>query len=164
MRIGHTEKAAKKINLPALPKADFNDFTLKDWSVSTFTLNRVPYFLVMSANTYLSCIFYAKGVNDSTSFIKAMSFNLGELFDHLNHSLIYRNFIDPRSHGSTLFKSLSKSLISNMNRRIEEMKMTERLLELSPHEISIQLNNVPLGVLNNTTPEKQLNVVIKNGI
>ena len=164
MNLGFTEKAAKRIHLPSLPAPEFNEYSIRDWSVAFFFVNRSPHFLVMSANTLLSCVFYGNGINDTTSFIKTLSHSLDDLFEAYGQELIFRNFVEPRSHETFYFKSFSKSLIASLNSNINHIKKSNFFGDLTPLEMSIKLNQMPIGAINYASAHENFNAVIKRGI
>lgn len=164
MRIGLTEKASKKIHLSGLPKLEESDFSLQDWSISLFVVNRIHFYMATNAKTYLSTVFPAKGINDSTGLIKHLSWSLEALFKEYNQELIFQNFVEPRSQEIFYYKSLSKSLVSNMNQKSQDMKYMPSFLELSPLEISIMLNEAPMGCINYNSALQELQETLKHGI
>jgi len=125
---------------------------LADWSARGFTSDRVRYVLVTNTVSLFSVVFYGKGVTDSHVFLGDFLRMLREVTKDLGMAAIHERFIAPTT-GSILFsKALNRSITGSMNDLAQNAAFHLADRDVSPFDVSLRLNQIPMGALNMENP------------
>ena len=149
-----SQKLAKKIkeaSSQSLPP-DPNPFA--DWSCHLFTADRTQYILVTNTASLYSVVMYGKGITTDYEFIDRVVECIREFMHYDGQDFIYRKFVAPASGAVRFSKALNRSITGSMNDLVYHAKMwlTER--ELSPHDTSFKLNEIPFSSLKYQFPRE----------
>jgi hypothetical protein len=150
-----TAKLAKKIKcLPerALPP-DPNPFA--DWSAALFTADRVQYLLLTNTASLYSMVTYGRGMSSDDLFLDRVTNYMGEFLRDHGHEFIYRRLVMPSMGVITFSRALNRRVTGSMNDLIFQAKFHLAREELSPWDLSVRLNDVPLSYLSYETAESR---------
>ena len=106
-----------------------------------------------------SVVMYGRGVGDDNQFIRGAVDCLREFMVDDGQEFIYRRFVAPATETVRFSKALNRSVTSSMNDLVFHAKMwlTER--DLSPHDTSFRLNEIPMSGFDYRNPREAFKVL-----
>jgi hypothetical protein len=141
-----------KVRLSAVMPQGENPFA--DWTASLFTAGRTPFVLLTNTASLYSAVFYGRGITDDARFLALALDAIREALEHDGQEAIYQHFIAPTTGVVQLSKALNRSVTGSMNDLIVHAKMWLTEGDLSPHETSIRLNDIPFSPLQYRKPRE----------
>jgi hypothetical protein len=151
------QKLAKKIKTAptrAMPP-DENPFA--DWSAHLFTAERAQYILLTNTASLYSTVMHGRGVADDGLFLRYGLSRICEFMSDDGLEYVYQKFIAPDTGMVFFSKALNRSVTGSMNDLIVHAKLWLTVGELSPHDVSFKLNEMPMSALGYANPREIFN-------
>jgi hypothetical protein len=142
-----TAKLGKKIGFmpgKTLP-SDPNPFA--DWSAALFTADRVQYVLLTNTASLYSMVMYGRGMSNDDVFLDRVTDYMGEFLRDHGHEFIHRRLVMPAMGVITFSRALNRRVTGSMNDLIFQAKFHLSREEISPWDVSVRLNDVPMSYL-----------------
>ena len=157
-----TQKLAEKVglhHLPALPPVQ-NPFI--DWTAHLFRVERVQYIIVTNTAALYSVVMFGSGITDDNEFIQRTLSFMSELMAKDYCEFFYQRLIAPHTAEISFSKATDQRVLGSMNNLIvrADHYITER--QMSPFDVSIEINELPVSYLRYRHPKnvfRQLKVV-----
>jgi hypothetical protein len=149
-----SQKLAKKIKVApshGLPP-DSNPFV--DWSSHLFTAERTQFIILTNTPSLYSTVMYGRGIADDNQFIRRALESIREFMVDDGQEFIYERFIAPASETVRFSKALSRSVTGSVNDLVFHAKMWLIERDLSPHETSFRLNEIPMSGFDYRNPRE----------
>ncbi|HVC93742.1 MAG TPA: hypothetical protein VND64_08630 [Pirellulales bacterium] len=137
--------------LKVLPP-DPNPFA--DWSANLFTADRTQFIIVTNTPSLYSTVFYGRGIADEGQFVGRVMEALREFLAADGQEFIFRRFIAPASGTVQFSKALNRSVTGSMKDLAYHAKFWLSEGELSPHDTSLRLNEIPFSPLKYLKPRE----------
>lgn len=138
-----TTKLAKKIYespVQVLPPTA-NEFL--DWGATCFFGGGSQYVLLTHRSTLLSCVFRGRGVTDFSKFLDSANSAIRDCLLEYGFGFVYEAVIAPNMRKASSSKVGDRSLNGVMVDLVKHSKSMLEVNDLSPHEVTIQLNRIP---------------------
>ena len=151
-----SQKLSKKIkDIPAktLP-LDPNQFA--DWSAHLFTADRTQYVIVTNTAALYSVVMYGRGLTHDGQLIERAFSTIHEVMADDGLEFLYLKIIAPASAAVQFSKALNRSVTGSMNDLVYHAQMWLTEGDLSPHDISFRLNEIPMSALKYTHPRQAM--------
>jgi len=151
-----SQKLAKKIKTAptrVLPP-DGNPFA--DWSAHLFTADRAQYILLTNTASLYSTVMHGRGVSCDNELLKRGLSQIRALMIDDGLELIYTRLVGPSTGTIHFSKGLNRSVTGSMNDLVYHAKMWLIQGELSPHDVSFKLNEIPMSALAYANPREIL--------
>ena len=149
-----SQKLAKKIKTSptrVLPP-DANPFA--DWSAHAFTAARAHYIILSNTASLYSVVLHGAGVsNDGRFLVRGLS-QIREVMIDDELEFLYQRFVAPSAERVQFSKALNRSVTGSMNDLIYHAKVWLTEGELSPHDASFKLNEIPMGAMGYAKPRE----------
>ena len=149
-----SQKLAKKTKAGTLPSLPPDEDPYADWSANLFTADRTQYIILTNTLSLYSVVIYGKGITDDCQFIDRALENIREFMDDDGQSFAYQRFIVPASSSVKFAKALNRSVTGSINDMIVHAKHWLTEGELSPFEVGIKLNQIPMSALKGPKSER----------
>jgi len=94
-------------------------------------------------------VLHGKGATSDSHFIEVTLDGIKELLADQGHESAYRRFIAPSVESVHFAKALDRSVTGSINDMIKHATYWLNDGDLSPHEIGIRLNEIPMSALGN---------------
>lgn len=133
---------------------------LADWSARAFTSDRVRYILVTNTVSLFSVVLYGKGVTDSQVFLRDFLRMLREVTKDLGLGAAHERFIAPSAATIRFSKALNRSVTGSMNDLAQNAACTLAGRDVSPFDVSLRLNQIPMGALNMEAPQDVFKLLV----
>ena len=149
-----TTKLGKKIGiLPSLSlPSDENPFA--DWSAHLFTAKRVQYILITNTPSLYSILIYGKGITNESKFLRRVMSYMSEFMRDDGLEFIYRRLVAPETAHVSFSKALNRSVTGSMNDLVLHAKFFLIEFEMSPYDVSLRLNEIPMTLLKYNHPRE----------
>lgn len=150
-----SQQLAKKIKLAPARIAPPDENPFADWSAHVFTADRTHYVLVTNTASLYSTVLYGRGISYDDQFLERSLSQLREFLSDDGQEFIYRRFIAPASAHVEFSKALNRSVTGSMNDLIVHAKHWLVEGDLSPHDASFKLNELPMSALGHENPRER---------
>jgi hypothetical protein len=149
-----TYKLGKKLRFVPFDTLPLHSNPFADWTAHLFTAQRVQYIIITNTASLYSMIMYGRGITDDGVFINRAISYMRDFMSHDDHDFIFERLIVPEAGRVYLSKTLGRGVTGSMNDlvRIAKFEMTER--DISPFDVSFQLNMAPMSMLNYGNPRE----------
>jgi hypothetical protein len=137
-----SEKLRTKLKTGAKSALPMDENPVADWSANLFVADRTQYILLSNTKSLYSTVFYAKGVTNDKYFVTNALNQLRELMEADGLLHVYTERILPNIGTARFAKAFNRSVTGTMNELI--MAATHFLVnhDMSPHDVSHDLNNL----------------------
>lgn len=125
-----------------------------DWSAHLFTAERTRFVIVTNTASLYSTVFYGRGIANDSQFIDRMLEAIREFMEGDGQEFAYQRLIAPASGSVRFSKALNRSVTGSMNDLIVHARMRLTEGELSPHDTSLRLNDIPFSSLEYRKPRE----------
>lgn len=142
-----SQKLAQKLKIAPKAVAPPDGDPYADWSAHVFTAARTQYIILTNTPSLYTMLMPGKGITDDSEFIDAAMSRMREFMVGDGMEFIFRKFVVPASGAVVFSKALNRSVTGSMNDFIFQAKYLLVEHDLSPSEVSRQLNEVPMGAL-----------------
>ena len=152
LRLAQKLATKLKVTTEKVLPPDPNPFA--DWTANLFTTERIQYVIVTNTASLYSTVFYGRGIAHESQFIGQLLGAIREFMDGDGQQLIYQRYIAPASASVQFSKALNRSVTGSMNDLIIHAKMWLIERDLSPHDTSLRLNDIPFSSLKYRKPRE----------
>jgi hypothetical protein len=125
-----------------------------DWSAHLFTAERAHYILLANTASLYSTVMHGRGVSTDSQFLERALSQIREFMVDDGQEFIYRRLIAPSTGTVHFSKALDRSVTGSMNDLIFHAKVWLTEDELSPHDVSFKLNEIPMSALGYANPRE----------
>ena len=149
-----TSKLGKKIGIDPATRLDCDPNPFIDWTADLFRAGRVQYILVTNTASLYSTLIYGKGIVDDMELSMRI---VPRIIEHLQldgFGLIAERLFAPNTGVIRFSKTLDRHVTGSMNELIYQAKCILSEEELSPHDVSMILNDLPMTYLKETFPKR----------
>jgi hypothetical protein len=149
-----SQKLANKIKAAPTQVLAPDANPLADWSAGLFTADRAQYIILTNTAALYSTVMHGGGISTDGRFLERGLSAIRELMIDDGQEFIYRRFVAPATATIRFSKALNRSVTGSMNDLVRHAKfwLTER--DLSPHDVSFQLNEIPMSALGYANPRE----------
>jgi len=137
-----TENLAKKLTIALCRTEGEKVSAFEEWYANLFTFQRTQYILVTNAKSLFSFVMYGKGISNDNIFLQRTVSELGEILRDYELDLIWQRIIIPTTGKVAISKTSSKAVLGSMNDMIFQAKCILESDELSPYDLSFELNKI----------------------
>ena len=147
-----TNKLGKKLGFVPTDMVPPSANPFADWTAHLFTAERVQHILVTNTASLYSMVMYGRGIPSDSIFIDRTIEYMREFMSYDNHGFIFERLIAPQVGQIYLSKTLNRRVTGSMNDlvRLAKFDLIER--NLSPFDVSFQLNEAPMSMLGFMNP------------
>ncbi len=156
MIIRLTQKLAKKIKTAPTRVLPLDTNPLADWSAHLFTADRAQYILLANTASLYSTVVYGAGITDDNELLRRGLSQVREFMADDGQEFLYQRFVAPSTGTVRFSKALNRSVTGSMNDLVYHAKIWLAEGELSPHDVSFKLNEIPMSSLGYANPRKAL--------
>jgi len=165
MIIRLTDKLRRKLKVPQLTlrkNEDNNPFI--DWTSHLFTADRTQYIIFANTFSLYSVVLYGRGIVDENAFIKRSLDTLREFMEDNHRGFLYKRLIAPHTNRIIFSKTTDRRVLGSLNDMIFQAKV--RMIEgnLSPYDVSFELNTVLFSMFDYDSPSKRLDKLFADSI
>ncbi len=150
-----SQRLSTKIKTGPLKAMPLGDNPYADWSCHPFSANRTQFVILTNTKSLYSCVMYGKGITDDSRFIERAQSTIRESLGDDGQAFVYQKFIAPASGTVSFAKALSRSVTGSMNDMIYHAKMWLIENELSPFDVGVKLNEMPMSALGYENPREK---------
>jgi hypothetical protein len=142
-----SQKLNAKIKAGTLPTLPLDNNPFADWSAHLFVADRTQYILLSNTKSLYSTVIYGKGVTNESQFIERALSSLREFLEEDGLGAAFERFIAPTSNTVAFAKALNRSVTGSMNDMTKHAVYLLEAGDLSPFEIGLRLNKIPMSAL-----------------
>ena len=152
MIIRATKKLAFKLKIESLQKFEDKVSAFEEWYGHLFTVNRIQYILFTNAYSLFSIVLPGKGINNLRTFRDLTGYWLSEVLkaegcENMTARLVIHNL-----DAIDVYATNNRAILGSMNDMMLATKYLISEYQLTPIEISKQLNQTPLSYLKYENP------------
>lgn len=151
-----SQKLASKIHENPDTSLQLDGNPYADWSGHLFTADRAQYIIVVNTASLYSAVFFGRGITDDGQLIHRALDTIRDVMDSDGLEFIHRRFVAPSAATVRFSKALNRSVIGSMNDMIQCAKSLLSADELSPFDIALRLNEMPMSALKFANPREVL--------
>ena len=134
-----------KAGAPVAIPMDANPFA--DWSARSFAVGRAQYILLSNTASLYSTVSYVRGILSAHHFIVRAMSSIREVMEADGQAIAYERFIVPATGSVGFAKTLNRSVTGSMTDLVKLAKSWLFEGDLSPHDVSFKLNEVPMSAI-----------------
>ena len=142
-----TQKLSDRIEAGVLSALPLHENPLADWSAHLFVVQRVQYILLSNTPSLYSTVMYRKGITDASSFIDRALSSIRMFLELEGQADAFERFIAPASGAVQFARALNRSVSGSMTDLVKHASFMLTDGELSPHDVGVQLNRIPMSAL-----------------
>jgi hypothetical protein len=163
MIIRLSQKLANKLKVGRLAAAPLDENPYADWSAHLFTAGRTQYIILTNTRSLYSMVMYGKGITDDGRFIERALADTRELMEGDGQAFVFRRFIAPASGRVRFARALNRSVTGSMNDMVSHAKYWFVEEQLSPDDVSFNLNDIPMSALGYQKPREAFKMLADAG-
>jgi hypothetical protein len=152
MIIRITSKLAKKLNLPLSLIESGNEPSINEWYGNLFTFKRAQYILLTNEKTLFSFVFPGKGITNYNLFLKKMSIHLEEMLGTYDLTSVWEKHFMSEFNEVSISKTNNRAVLGSMNEIIFYAKCVLEKEEVSPKDLSLELNTIIYSLIKYKSP------------
>lgn len=156
MIIRLSEKLAQKVGETPTKVLPLDENPLADWTGHLFTADRTQYVILTNTASLYSTLFYGRGVTDGSRLIERGLEAVRDVMVDDGLGFIYLRLVAPSAASVSFSKSLNRSVTGSMTDLINCTKIWLTEAELSPHDVSFKLNEMPMSAIKYANPREAL--------
>lgn len=149
-----SQKLGQKIKVKPAEHLPLDANAFADWSAHLFTAARAQYVILTNTPSLYSVLMVGRGIANEGQFIDRALSSIGEFMAQDEYDFIYERAIAPTAANIRFSTALSRSVIGSMNDLIQIAKVLLTEDQLSLHEASSTLNQVPMACLKYAKPRQ----------
>jgi hypothetical protein len=147
MIIRLTQKLATKLKAGSLTALPLEANPLVDWSAHLFVAGRTQYILLSNTKSLYSLVLPGKGITDDSEFIERALGSIRAFMEEAGQGAAFERLIAPASASVRFAKALDRSVTGSMNDLVKHATFWLAEGELSPDEVGVRLNGIPMSAL-----------------
>jgi hypothetical protein len=151
-----SQKLAKKIKESPARVLPLDANPLADWSAHLFTAERAQYILLTNTVSLYSTVMHGAGITGDNEFLRRGLGRINEFMADDGLELIYQRFVGPATGTIRFSKALNRSVTGSMNDLVYHAKAWLIEGDLSPHDVSFKLNEMPMSMFGYVNPRERL--------
>lgn len=154
MIIRISAKLGKKIGFTpsqVLP-LDKNPFT--DWTAHLFHADRTQYIIITNTSSLYSLVMYGRGITDDSIFLQRAIYTILDNLRYDGFEFIANRLVAPHTLSISFSKSLNRSITGSMNDLILTAKYSLENKDVSPFDVSLELNETPMSYIDYKSPRQ----------
>lgn len=165
MIIRLTDKLRRKLKMPqlSLRKNDDNNPFI-DWTSHLFTADRTQFIIFSNTFSLYSVVLYGRGIVDENAFIKRSLDALREFMEDDLRGFLYKRRISPHTNRIIFSKTTDRRVLGSLNDMIFQAKVRMIKGNLSPYDVSFELNTIPFSMFDYDNPGKRLDKLFAESI
>ncbi len=148
-----TAKLAKKIHIAPGQSLPADDNPFADWSTQLFSADRIQYILISNTASLYSMVMFGREITHDGQFLDRITSCMSEFIRDNGYGFIYERLIMPSVGHVTFSKALNRSVTGSMNDLVFLAKTRLVAREVSPYDVSLWLNEVPMSYLKMGRPK-----------
>jgi phosphoribosyl-ATP pyrophosphohydrolase len=125
-----------------------------DWSAHLFTAERAHYILITNTASLYSTVLHGRGATSDSQFLDRALSQIREFMVDDGQEFIYRRLIAPSTGTVHFSRALNRSVTGSMNDLVFHAKVWLAEGDLSPHDVSFKLNEIPMSALGYANPRE----------
>lgn len=149
-----TDKLRKKLHLPALQRVDESTGAHLRWYGNVFTADRAQYILTTNAASLFSVVVFGRGITDDSKYILRFLSALRDHMEDLDLQHIYQQAFVAGAGAVSFAKTIDRSVLGSMNDMVSICRHRLTLDDVSPWDLSKDLNDTPFGAIEYQYPQK----------
>jgi hypothetical protein len=153
IRLSH--KLGRKIGVQPMQTLLLHSNPFADWSAHLFTVERAQYIILTNTTSLYSVITFGRGITNDGEFIGRMTSVLGEFLRDDGLAFIWQRLISPETTSVRFSKSLNRSVTGSINEMIQCAKYLLINRDMSPFEVSNDLNEMPMSMIEHVVPRDE---------
>ena len=153
IRLSH--RLGRKIGVQPTQTLLLHSNPFADWSANLFTAEKTQYIILTNTESLYSVMTFGRGITNDGKFIEKMTSVLGEFLRVDELAFIWQKLISPEITSVRFSKSLNRSVTGSMNEIVRCAKYLFIIREMSPFDVSIDLNEMPMSMIEHTFPRDE---------
>lgn len=149
-----SQKVAKKIKTVPTQVLPLGKNPFADWSVHAFKADRSHYLILTNTASLYSSVMHGAGVSSDNLLLDRGLSSIRELMIDDSQEFTYRRFVAPSTGQIKFSKALNRSVTGSMNDLVYHAKFWLTECGLSPHDTSLELNEMPMSALDYAIPRE----------
>lgn len=127
-----------------------------DWSGHLFVVGRAQYLMLTNTATLYTSIIYGRGITNDGQFLQHGLTCLRDVMERDGLAATYDRWVAPATQSVRFSKALSRSVTGSMNELVlfGRLYLAER--EMSPDDVSAELNGIILSAIGNRVPREAM--------
>ena len=150
IRLSH--RLGSKIGVKPTQSIPLHSNPFADWSAHLFNVERIQYIIMVNTISLYSVMTFGKGITDEDKLFERMIDALKELLQKDEFHFIWERLILPETTSVRFSKSYNRAVIGSMNDMIRCAKYLLMYRRMSPLEISSDLNEMPMSMIEHIFP------------
>ena len=147
-----SSRLATKIKVTALKSLPLDANQLADWSGHLLTASRMQYVIVTNTASLYSAVMDGRGIVNDGQLLDRATRCIRDVMADEGLEFLYVKCIAPASATVRFSKALNRSVTGSMNDLIYHAKRWLTEGDLSPHDTSFRLNEIPMSALEYNSP------------
>jgi len=148
-----TQKLADKIGLHRLPGLPPQENPFIDWTARVFRVGYVQYILVTNTASLYSLVMLGRDITDDNEFVRRTLSAMSELMTKDGFELLYQRMIAPHTKRISFSKTTDLRVLGAMNNLVVQADYYITKRQMSPFDVSIQINDSPKPLLGYRHPK-----------
>ncbi|MEX0614115.1 MAG: hypothetical protein WD738_21815 [Pirellulales bacterium] len=151
-----SQKLAKKIKVIPTRVLPPNPNAFADWSAHLFTADRTQFAILTNTGSLYSVLMFARGISTDSQFLDRGLSCIREVMIEDGLEFIHAQFVAPSTRSIEFSKSLNRSVTGSMNDLVHCARVWLTEGDLSPHDTSCKLNEMPMSALRYANPREAM--------
>ena len=147
-----SQKLAKKIKVPVPRPAPADPNPFADWSAHLFTADRTQYLILTNTPSLYSTVLYGRGISNDSQFLDRALSSIREFMVDDRQKFVFRQFVAPAAGTIRFASALNRSVTGSMNDLVNAAQHWLIENDLSPFDVGLKLNEMPMSYLNYRNP------------
>lgn len=155
MIIRLSQKLGKKIGVQPTQTLLLHSNPFADWSAHLFTADRTQYIILTNTTSLYSVMTFGRGITNDGKFLGRMTGVLGEFLRDDGFNFIWERLISPDITSVRFSKSYNRVVTGSINEIVRCAKYLLIIREMSPFEVSNDLNEMPMSMIEHVFPRDE---------
>lgn len=155
MIIRLSQKLGRKIGVQPAQSLPLHSNPFADWSAHLFTAERAQYIILTNTTSLYSVMTFGRGITNDGKFLGRMIGVLGEFLRDDGFNFIWERLISPETTSVHFSKNYNRSVTGSMNEMIQCAKYLLIEREMSPFDVSSDLNGMPMSMIEHVCPRDE---------
>jgi len=160
MIIRLSQKLGQKIKESPTRTLPLDANPLADWSAHVFTADRAQYVLLTNTAALYSALIHGAGITSDNRLFDRGREALRELMTYDGLEFLYMRLVAPTTETVRFSKSLNRSVTSSMNDLVRVAKLMLIQDKLSPYDVALRLNEMPMSAIRYANPREALKSLV----
>ena len=153
IRLSH--KLGRKIGVQPMQSLPLHSNPFADWSAHLFTAEKTQYIILTNTTSLYSVMTFGRGITNDGKFLGRMTGVLGEFLRNDGLAFIWQRLISPETASIRFSKSYNRVVTGSINEIVRCAKYLLIIREMSPFEVSNDLNEMPMSMIEHVFPRDE---------